>query len=182
MRGALAAAVLLTALGGAPAGAQETDPVAFLEAMTGDWSIVAEGVLGPGQDPVRTESREEARLLGSQWLVAEASAVTAGGRPYTSMWILGWDPHEEHFVGTWIASIQTHKWRFTGTLDESGKVLTLETEGPIMGNPANTTRYREIIELVDHDHRTIRSLILGPDGEWFPFARAEYRREGSGGG
>lgn len=156
--------------------AQEMEPAAFLEAMEGEWSVEAEGVRGPGQDPVRTESRESARLLDGQWLVAEADAMTAEGRPYTSMWILGWDPHEEHFVGTWVASIQTHKWRFTGHLDESGTVLTLETEGPFMGDPANTTGYREILEVVSRDHRVIRSLILGPDGEWFQFARAEYRR------
>jgi hypothetical protein len=176
--GALAAAVL-AACGGEPAAAQATGPVTFLEAMVGEWSIVAEGIPGPGLDPVRTESREVARLLGRQWLVAEASAVTAAGRPYTAIWTLGWDPREEHVVATWIASIQTHLWSFTGSLDESGTVLTLETEGPVMGDPGNTTLYRERIELLDEDRRETRSFILGPDGDWFEFARARYTREGS---
>jgi hypothetical protein len=176
--GALAAAVLFAACAGGPAAAQAPDPVAFLEAMVGEWSIVAEGIPGPGLDPVRTESREVARLLDRQWLVAEASAATPGGRPYTAIWTLGWNPHEERVVATWIASIQTHLWRFTGSLNESGTVLTLETEGPVMGGSGNTTLYRERIELLDGNRRETRSFILGPDGEWFEFARARYTREG----
>jgi len=175
-------AVVAAFFWGAPAAAQDGSPGDFLQAMVGEWAVESEGIPGPGEDPVRGESREVARLLGSQWLVAEGSAVMPGGRAYNSMWVLGWDPYEEHFVGTWVVSVQTYKWRFTGTLDKSGRVLTLETEGPFMGDRATPTRYREIIELVDDDRRVLRSLILVPGGDWFEFARADYRREGSGEG
>lgn len=67
-------------------------------------------------------------------------------------------------------------WQYTGALDHFGTVLTLETEGPIMGDPTRTAQYPEIIEVEDADHKVMRSLILGPDGEWFEFSRAEYRR------
>jgi hypothetical protein len=173
----LAATVLLAMAPAQQSAAQQADPGAFLQALEGEWSIVSEGIPGPGQDPVRTESREVARFLDGRWLVAEAAAVTAAGQPYTAIWILGWDPHEEHFVGTWVATVQAHKWRFTGTLNESGTVLTLETEGPIMGDPTNTTLYRERIELLEDGLREMRSSILGPNGEWFEFARAEYTRD-----
>lgn len=179
---ALVLAVVLIGGAGEPAAAQQADPGAFLQAMAGEWVVDSEGIPGPGEDPVRGESREVARLLGGQWLVAEGNAVMPDGRRYDSIWILGWDPHEEHFVGSWVVSVQTYKWRHVGTLDESGRVLTLETEGPFMGDRSTTTRYREIIELVDDDHRVLRSLILVPDGDWFEFARAEYRRVGAEGG
>lgn len=152
------------------------DPAAFLEKLVGEWSVETEAVRGPGQDPIRAESREVARLLGGQWLVAESSGTTPGGDSVTSILTLGWNPAEEEFVGTWISSMQTHLWRYTGTLDDSGDVLTLETVGPILGDPARTTQYREVIEIQGVDRRVTRSLILGPDGEWFEFARAEYRR------
>ena len=178
---ALFLAVALIAGPGGPVAAQQPEPGAFLKAMVGEWSVETEAIPGPGEDPVGGKSREVARLLGDQWLVSEVSEVMPDGRPYNSMWILGWDPHEEHFVGTWVVSIQTYKWRHTGSLDESGRVLTLETEGPFMGDPDNPTRFREIIELVDDDHRVLRSVILVPGEGWFEFARAEYRREGPGG-
>jgi hypothetical protein len=155
---------------------QDLAPDAFLEKLVGEWSVETEAVRGPGQDPVRAESREAARLLGGQWLVAESSGTTPGGDPVTSILTLGWNPAEEAFLGTWISSMQTHLWQYTGTLDDSGDVLTMETVGPILGDPTRTTQYREVIEIQGVDRRVTRSLILGPDGERFEFARAEYRR------
>lgn len=161
---------------GEPPGRQSEESTEFLERLVGEWSVVAETVLGPGQEPVRSESRVVARLLGGQWLVAEGSGTTPDGRPVTSILTLGYDPAEQRFIGTWISSMQAHLWQYTGRLDHAGTVLTLETEGPILGDPTRSTRYREVIEVEDADRHVIRSMILGPDGEWFEFARAEYRR------
>ncbi len=173
-----AGVVILAVLGAAStARAQQRsseEAAAFLHRLAGEWSVVAEAVPGPGQDPIRTESREVARVLGGRWLVAESTGQD--DRPSISILTLGYDPSEGHFVGTWISGRQTHLWSYVGALDESGTMLTLETEGPILGDAAKTTKYREIIEIEDADQKVVRSLILGPDGEWFEFARAEYRR------
>lgn len=179
LRAAVTAAVVIagmTLADGEPAAAQSGEPTEFLQQLTGEWSVVSEAIPGPGQDPVRLESREVARLLGGQWLVAEGSGTTPTGQPHTSILTLGYDPPGSRFVGTYISSLQTHLWSYTGTLDDSGTTLTLETEGPILGDPDRITKYREVIEIIDVDHRITRSMILGPDGEWFEFARAEYRR------
>jgi hypothetical protein len=160
---------------GERAGAQREEPIDFLHRLAGEWSVVAEATLGPGQEPVRTESREVARLLGGKWLVAE-STRSVRGQLFTSILTLGYDPFNERFVGTWIDSMQTHLWSYTGMLDDSRTVLMLETEGPILGDPTRTAQYREVIEIVAADHKVMRSMILGPDGKWFEFARAEYRR------
>jgi hypothetical protein len=177
-RGGIALVLALT-LVAAPVQAQELDPHAFFDAMVGEWVVDTEAIPGPGEEPVRGESREVARLLGDHWLVSEGSATMPDGRLYESIWVLGWDPTLEQVVGSWVVSIQTRKWDFTGSFDRSGRVLTLETEGPFMGDPSTLTRFREILEVVDEDHRTLRSLILIPDGDWFEFARAEYRRVGT---
>lgn len=173
-------AVLAMVGAGAPAGEapgdQAPETVAFLERMVGRWSVTAEATLGPGLEPVRTESRVEARLLGGRWLVAESTGTAPGGQQVTSILTLGHDPLGKGVVGTWISSMQAHLWSYTGVLDASGTALTLDTEGPIHGDPTTTARYREIIEIEDADHFRIRSMILGPDKEWFEFSRAEYRR------
>lgn len=160
----------------APPAHRSNEPTAFLERLAGEWSVVTETILGPGQEPVRSESREVARLLGGKWLVAESTGTAPGGEPVTSILTLGYDPSRERFVGTWISSMQTHLWSYAGELDASGTALTLETEGPVLGDPTTTAQYREVIETMDADHKVMRSMILGPDGEWFEFARAEYRR------
>ena len=147
----------------------------FLDRLTGEWSGVAVAVLGPGQEPRRIESREVARLLGGRWLVIETTHLL-GGRSRTSIFTIGYDAVREGFVGTYVDEGQAHLWFYTGDLDDTGSVLTLDTEGPIFGDPTTTTKYRVVIEIEGVGHRVMRSSILGPDGEWFEFARAETRR------
>lgn len=161
---------------GEPDGRRTEEPGAFLQRLEGEWSVAAEATLGPGQEPVRTQGRVVARVLGGKWLVAETTGTAPGGQPVIAILTLGHDPAEERFVGTWISSMQTHLWRYTGTLDESGTALTLETEGPILGDPTKRAQYREVIQIEDADHYVMRSMILGPDGKWFEFSRADYRR------
>ncbi|MFW6085501.1 MAG: DUF1579 family protein, partial [Gemmatimonadota bacterium] len=148
---------------------------AFLERLTGEWSVATETILGPGREPIHSEGRAAARRLGA-WLVTESEGTTPDGRPVTSLFTLGYDTAEERFRATWISSLQAHLWEYTGELDESGTVLTLETEGPILGDPTTSTEYRWIVEADGGDGYVVRSMILGPDGDWFEFARAEYRR------
>lgn len=157
-----------------PVLAQSTPQDVFLERLTGEWSVVAEAIPGPDREPIRAENRAVARLVGD-WLVTETAGTTPDGRPVTSIFTLGHDDAEGRFRGTWISSMQTHLWIFTGELDETGTILTLETEGPILGDPTTSTEYRQIIETKADDRFDVRSMILGPDGEWFEFARAEYR-------
>ncbi len=160
--------------GGAPE-LQAQDHAAFLERLAGEWTGDAAATLGPGQDPVRYESRETARRVGN-WLVAESTGTTSAGVPFTGILTLGYDPAREEFVATWIDSAQTHLWSYAGTLDESGATLTLETEGPIMGDPTATAEYRVILQVEGDDRKVQRSLILGPDSEWFEFSRVEFQR------
>ncbi|GEM_PF-268828 len=165
----------LTWAAGGASELEAQDHAAFLEQLAGVWTGEAAATLGPGQDPVRYESRETARQVGN-WLVAESTGTTSAGVPFTGILTLGYDPAREEFVATWIDSAQTHLWSYAGTLDESGTALTLETEGPFMGDPTTTTEYRVVLQIEDDGRKVQRSLILGPDGEWFEFSRVEFRR------
>jgi hypothetical protein len=170
-------------IAGVPAGlaSQENaaDPAAaaeFLALMAGEWTVLTEAVLAPGQPPIRAEGHASARMLGSRWLVTDSEGETPTGAPVHSILTLGFDAVAGEIVGTWIDSMQGTMWRYRGTLDADRGVLRLETEGPVMGNPEVITRYREEIELLDGGRRVTRSAILGPDGAWFEYGTAEYRR------
>ena len=67
-------------------------------------------------------------------------------------------------------------WLYEGVLDPDGKRLTLSTEGPSFTETGKTVPYRDVIEIVDADHRVLSSSALGDDGEWHGFMTADYRR------
>jgi hypothetical protein len=88
---------------------------------------------------------------------------------------LGYDTRNNRYVGTFIGSMMTHLWIYNGALDESEKILTLDTEGLNFSQSA-IAKYQDIIEFVSDDHRIMRSQILGDDGNWQQFMTAHYWR------
>lgn len=44
--------------------------------------------------------------------------------------------------------MMAHLWLYRGSLDASGNVLTLDTEGPASSGPGNLARYRNVIEFL----------------------------------
>jgi hypothetical protein len=73
--------------------------------------------------------------------------------------------------------MMTNMWVYEGTLDPTGKILTLDTEGPSFTAEGKTAKYKDIIELKSDDHRTLTSQVLGEDGKWNHFMTAHYRRK-----
>lgn len=65
---------------------------------------------------------------------------------------------------------------YDGSLDATGKTLTLETEGPSFTDPGKLSKYRDIIEMKDQNTRILRSAMLADDGKWHEFQTATYRR------
>ena len=70
-----------------------------------------------------------------------------------------------------------HLWNYAGTLDASGKVLTLDTEGPSMADPGKMAKMKDVIEIKSKDHRVLRSYMQGDDGKWVQFMTMNARRK-----
>ena len=67
--------------------------------------------------------------------------------------------------------------RYKGSLDESGKVLTLETEGPNVMAPGTMAQYRDVTEFKSKNERILTSSMQGPDGQWVTFMTATFTRK-----
>lgn len=150
----------------------------WLQRLVGEWTGEWECDMGPDQPKARSQGTEVVRSLGGLWTVGEGE----GECPTThqlvkSIMTLGYDPQRERFIGTFVASMMAHLWRYEGTLDASGRRLVLDTEGPSF-DPAATglVKYQDIIEFIDDDHRTLASQVLGEDGQWRQFMIGHYRR------
>jgi hypothetical protein len=152
-----------------------TEQHRWLQQLVGEWSCTMETFMDPDAEPERFESQEQVRSLGDVWILAEGEA-DFGGMSFRSILTLGYDPKQKAFVGTWIDTLQTHLWTYTGQLDAARKVLTLEAKGPAHDDPEKVQEYRDAIEILGPDHRRLTSSALGEDGKWTTFMKADYHR------
>ena len=72
--------------------------------------------------------------------------------------------------------MMTHLSVYDGELDPEERVLTLNAEGPSFSGDGTMAQYQDIIEFLSDDHRTLKSRVLGSDGQWQQFMEAHYHR------
>jgi hypothetical protein len=175
-------AFLLTVLASAQLMAQEVpspstpqDEHEWLQQFVGEWDSESEGSMGSGQT-VKCKGTMSSRMLGKLWLVSESKADLMGTQIH-ALQTIGYDPQSKKYVGTWVDSVMNHMWEYEGTLDETGKILTLEAEGPHFSQPGKTSKYRDAYEFKSKDHIVAKSSTLGDDGEWVTFMTGNYMRK-----
>ena len=81
------------------------------------------------------------------------------------------------YVGTWVDSMMNHLWEYEGTVDDSGKKLTLEADGPSFSQPGKTGKYHDAYEFKSNDHIYMTSSMLTNDGKWVTFMTAQIKRK-----
>ncbi|HVR72890.1 MAG TPA: DUF1579 domain-containing protein, partial [Planctomycetota bacterium] len=147
---------------------------AWLEQLAGEWEFDAECIMEPGKPPMKSSGTETGRMIGEFWIVSEVKS-TFMDTPMTGILTLGFDPEKKKYVGTWVDSMTSHQWKYEGTVDAAGKVLKLESEGPVA--PGKLSKFKEVIELKGKDQKVFTSSMLGDDGKWSTFATFHYRRK-----
>jgi hypothetical protein len=150
----------------------------WLRQLVGDWTYEGECFMGPDQPPMKNTGSESVRSLGGLWTIGEGKGEMPGSGTSYSVMTLGYDPVKKKYVGTFIASVMTHLWPYEGEVDATGKVLTLNSEGPSMAEADSSKMipYQDVIEIVNEDYRVLRSFIPGPDGAWINFMTMHYKR------
>ena len=148
----------------------------WLQALVGEWSFEGECQMGPDQPPMKNTGACVTRSLGGLWVVNEGTGEMPGGGMMNSIITLGYDPQKQRFVGTFVASMMTFLWLYEGTLDSSGKVLTLNAEGPSFAGDG-MAKYQDIVTVESKDHWILSSQMQGDDGQWTKFMTANYRRK-----
>jgi hypothetical protein len=146
----------------------------LLQKFVGEWESEGEAFMAPGQPPTKLKGVESSRMIGGFWFVAQIKS-TVPDFPYEQILTIGYDPAKKKYIGTVIDSMTSHIWQLEGTLDATGNVLTWETEGPVP-NPEQPSKFREVTELKDSDHKVFTSSILAPDGSWNTVMTINIRR------
>jgi len=147
----------------------------WLERFTGKWVVESECAMSPDQAPAKTTGNYVGKTLGGLWLVGEGEAKSPEGGDWKSIITLGFDPTTNKFVGTFIASMMTHLWHYSGTLDAAKKKLVLDTTGPKCQEPG-MANYQDVIEIVDDNNWLLWSQMQNDDGKWQKIMTAHHRR------
>lgn len=147
----------------------------WLKQFVGEWEAESEGVAAPGQPAMKCKGRMKARMLGGFWVVKEIQTESTGGA-VTAVQTIGYDAAAKRYVGTWIDSALPHLWKYTGSVDRGGKVLTLEAEGPNFLKDGAPARFRDSYEFRSKDEILATSSLLGDDGRWTTFMTGRLRR------
>lgn len=146
----------------------------WLKQLAGEWETESECIMEPGKPPVKSKGTENVRMLGGFWAINEVK-MGSEGQTVSGILTLGYSAEKKKYVGTWVDSMFNYLWSYQGSLDEAGKILTLEAEGP-GHEPGKLCKFRETIEFKSADHKVFTSSIE-KDGKWVPFMTTNARRK-----
>lgn len=156
--------------------ATPTDQHRWLEQLLGTWTSTSSASGDPDAPGEVYRGTETVRKLGDLWIVAESDGTMPDMGPSTTLMTLGFDPERERFVGTWIGSMMTFLWTYDGALDPDGRGLSLDSLGPDMTGKGRETRFRDRIEILSPDHRTLTAHVLDASGSWQKLMQVDYHR------
>ena len=141
---------------------------AWLDNFVGEWVSKSEAKMAPDQPPMQCSGTLSSRMLGGFWVLNEMKGDMAG-EPMTGIQTIGYDEAKKKYVGTWVDSMTAFMWHYEGTVDASGKVLTLDADGPNFMSAGKMTKFQDIYEFKSNDEMVMTSRMMGDDGKWITF-------------
>lgn len=162
---------LVTALAVAASAASHMDATAAktLKMGAGTWDATVH------MGPETSKGTEVVRIIGDgMWLVTDFES-TMGGMPFAGHGITGFDAKKKMYVGVWVDSMSPHAMHMEGTLDATGKKMTMTGEAP---DPATgkMIKHTMVETWVDADTREFVMSMPGPDGKAMETMKIVYKR------
>lgn len=148
----------------------------WLQQLVGNWRVETEMMMGPDQPKQTSEGTESVKSLGGLWALGEGKGTMPDGTAMEYCTTLGYDVSFNEYRGCWFASMSSHLWKQVGELSADNKAMTLHCVGPHMTKDGETANYRDVIEILDANHRTMTSYGQDDDGAWHEFMKAHYTR------
>ena len=148
----------------------------WLQKLVGEWRTEGEMMMGPDQPKTKSQGTESVKSLGGLWAFGNGKGTMPDGSMMEYRTALGYDVSFKEYRGCWIADMSSHLWKQVGELSADGKTMTLNCEGPHMEKDGETANYRDVIEIIDDNHRKMTSYSQDEDGKWQEFMTVQYTR------
>ncbi len=155
-----------------PKPTQEHD---WLQKFIGEWTTESKATMGPDQPPMQCRGTLTSRKLGGFWVLNEMKGDWSGD-PMTGVQTIGYDEGKKKYVGTWVDSMTAFMWQYEGNLDSSGRVLTLDADGPNFISDGKLTKFQDVYEFKSANEILMTSRMLGTDGKWVTFMSGAAKR------
>lgn len=147
----------------------------WLKMFEGEWEGEGECFMEPDK-PMKCKNTETCKTIGGFWIQSNMKADMAG-MPINGIMTVGYDPARKKFVGNWVDSCFPFMWVYEGSVDSTGKILTLESEGPNMTEPGKMAKYRDVTEFKSADHKIMTSYVEKSPGEWMKIMSIESKKK-----
>ncbi len=115
----------------------------------------------PSQPPSESSDESEAKLQHGGRFLLEESKGTIMGMPSQRTSLIGYDNHKKVYTQVFYSNMATATNIAQGTLDASGKVLTLFGE---FDDPSGKYKFKNVIRLQSDDVHIFESYRIRPDG------------------
>jgi hypothetical protein len=152
-----------------------TEEHKWLEQFVGEWESTAKSEAVPGVPEMTCEGKISSRMLGGFFVVNEMKN-NVEGMEIEAIQTIGYDPQKKKYIGTYTDSMMSHMWVYEGKVDETGKILTLEAEGPNMMEPGKTAMYRDIYEFKSKDEIVATAQYQDAEGKWVTMMKGTSKR------
>ena len=148
----------------------------FFKQLVGNWKTESKFWMDPSQPPMTTLGKATSQLImGGRFLQSEFTGDFMG-MPFQGLGIDGYDRVQEKFVSVWMDNMGTMIMKMEGSLDDSGKILTMTSEyiDPMTRKPSKMKTVTTIVS--DTEHK-FEYFTPGPDGKFFRGMEMIYTRQ-----
>lgn len=148
----------------------------WLQQLVGEWNVTSEMMMPDGSKATGT-GHESCKSLNGLWAYTEGKGTMPDGGQMNYYFGIGYDVTFNKYAGFWIADVSSHLWKYDGEMSADGKKLTLSCVGPnMMGGDSLTANFRDVIEIIDANTRTLTAYGEDSEGNWIEFMKATLTR------
>jgi hypothetical protein len=146
----------------------------MLKAMAGSWTTTMRAWTGPGQPTESVGSAESKLILDGRFLQEDYSG-TFFGRKFVGHGLTGFDLGKGRYVSTWADNLGTWFTTTEGSLDASGKVLTMTGENfnPAIGKNSPS----KMVTRIESERRHVFEVYDKMDGKDVKVMEIVYNRK-----